>query len=152
MATKKKVEKEKTEAAFRREFIEKCYEMVMKEVLKNTKQLRKSTRLQVMTKNYNKYIIILKYGQKLCISLFTSGDIDVKLGEICHSEHKERIFEYSTDPLERQHFLERFREILKWLIPFGFGEGIVDMHTYMDYLHGIGIVEAYELVKEDWKR
>ena len=105
MAAKAKEQKEKTEAAFRREFIEKCYEIVMKEVLKESKNHYRSTRVQVTIKNYNRYITILRYGQKLCISLFTSGDIDIKVGETCHKEHRERIFEYSTDPFEKERFL-----------------------------------------------
>ena len=152
MAAKAKEQKEKTEAAFRREFIEKCYEIVMKEVLKESKNHYRSTRVQVTIENYNRYITILRYGQKLCISLFTSGDIDIKVGETCHKEHRERIFEYSTDPFEKERFLDAFKKILKWLMPFGFDEGPVDMHTYMDYIcDGHGVVEAYDLLMQDLK-
>ena len=146
-------QKEKTEAAFRREFIEKCYEIVMKEAIKESKCTQKSVRVQAATKNYNRYINILRYGQKMCICIFRSGDIDIKLGEMCHAEHRERIFEYTTDPFEKEKFLDAFKNILKWLMPFGFGEGIVDMHTYMDYVSGgTGIVEAYDLLMQDIKR
>jgi len=153
MAVKTEKPVEKTEAAFKREFIGKCYELVMKEILKESKDHHRSTNVQVTIKNYNRYISISRYGQKLCVSLFTSGDIDIKVGETCHGEHRERIFEYSMDPFEKQRFLDAFRNILKWLVPFGFDEGPVDMHTFMDYIcDGHGVVEAYDLLMQDLKR
>ena len=68
MAVKTEKPVEKTEAAFKREFIGKCYELVMKEILKESKDHHRSTNVQVTIKNYNRYITISKYGQKLCIS------------------------------------------------------------------------------------
>lgn len=150
MAKAKTEDKPKTEAAVKREFIEKCYEAVCKEILKNTRELRKTNQIQIIIKNYNRYINFLKYGQKMCIALFTSGDIDIKVGEFCHSDYKERIFEYDPDPAVQEEFLKRFKGILKWLVPAAIGEGF-DMHVFMDYIswNKGGLERCYEDMVKD---
>lgn len=101
----------------------------------------------------NRYFSVRRYGQYMNIAIFTSGDIDVTVNEACHIEHKQRVFEFTTDLYKQERFYDEFSTMLDWLLPLGFGESDIDMHTFMDYVEGSGdVIKAYESLMEDRKK
>ena len=101
----------------------------------------------------NRYFSVRRYGQYMNIAIFTSGDIDVTVNEACHIEHKQRVFEFTTDLHKQERFYDEFSTMLDWLLPLGFGESDIDMHTFMDYVEGSGdVIKAYESLMEDRKK
>ena len=73
--------------------------------------------------------------------------------EACHIEHKQRVFEFTTDLYKQERFYDEFSTMLDWLLPLGFGESDIDMHTFMDYVEGSGdVIKAYESLMEDRKK
>ncbi len=101
-------------------------------------------------KGHNRYFTFSKYGQTFKVLVYTSGDIDVVLKEICHGDCEKRIFAYTADKDEQNAFIAKYEEILSWAIP-GFCDQF-DWHAFMDYVdfkEG-DFLAAYELYKEEW--
>ena len=156
MAEEKKLSKTaqaREDAKNRRHFKEKCYEILMTKMLENSIDMRTSNKIQIQITNTNRYFSVRRYGQYLNIAIFTSGDIDVTVNEACHIEHKQRVFEFTTDLYKQERFYDEFTTMLDWLLPLGFGESDIDMHTFMDYVEGSGdVIKAYESLMEDRKK
>ena len=156
MAEEKKLSKTaqaREDGKNRKRFKEKCYEILMTKFLEYSIDMRTSNKIHIQITNTNKYFSVKRYGQYLNIAIFTSGDIDITVNELCHEEHKERIFEFTTDLYKQEKFYEKFASTLEWLLPLGFGEIDFDMHTYMDYVEGThDLISAYESLMEDRKR
>ena len=134
-------------------FKEKCYEILMMKFLEYSIDMRTSNKIHIQITNTNKYFSVKRYGQYLNIAIFTSGDIDITVNEFCHEEHKERIFEFTTDLYKQEKFYDQFASLLDWLLPLGFNECEFDMHTIRAYVDvEKGLIKSYESLMDDMKK
>lgn len=154
MAEKKisKTEQRKLDAANKKEFIGKAFQIALNALAENTADVTGGgMKVQVLFTNHNRYVHMNAYGRSTSILIYRDGNVEIKLKEFCHDPHEEQLFVFSLDKEVQEHFLIRFREIMSWLIPVSFGHCQYDFHTFMDYASGQTSIEAaYQNISEEW--
>lgn len=154
MAEKKisKTEQRKLDAANKKEFIGKAFQIALNALAENTADVTGGgMKVQVLFTNHNRYVHMNAYGRSTSILIYRDGNVEIKLKEFCHDPHEEQLFVFSLDKEVQERFLIRFREIMSWLIPVSFGHCQYDFHTFMDYASGQTSIEAaYQNISEEW--
>ena len=154
MAEKKisKSEQRKLDAANKKEFIGKAFQIALNALAENTADVTGGgMKVQVLFTNHNRYVHMNAYGRSTSILIYRDGNVEIKLKEFCHDPHEEQLFVFSLDKEVQERFLIRFREIMSWLIPVSFGHCQYDFHTFMDYASGQTSIEAaYQNISEEW--
>lgn len=154
MAEKKisKTEQRKLDAANKKEFIGKAFQIALNALAENTADVTGGgMKVQVLFTNHNRYVHMNAYGRSTSILIYRDGNVEIKLKEFCHDPHEEQLFVFSLDKEVQERFLIRFREIVSWLIPVSFGHCQYDFHTFMDYASGQTSIEAaYQNISEEW--
>lgn len=154
MAEKKisKTEQRKLDAANKKEFIGKAFQIALNALAENTADVTGGgMKVQVLFTNHNRYVHMNAYDRSTSILIYRDGNVEIKLKEFCHDPHEEQLFVFSLDKEVQERFLIRFREIMSWLIPVSFGHCQYDFHTFMDYASGQTSIEAaYQNISEEW--
>ena len=148
-----KAEQRKLDADNKKKFISMAFQAVLNEVAEATAGIPGSgSTVQVKFANQNRYIYINAYGMSAGILIFRDGNVELNLKESCHSPHTEQLFEFSLNEVDQQEFLLQFHELLKWLLPECFENGVADnFHTFMDYVGMERTVDAaYKRMCEEW--
>lgn len=149
MATKAELKKEA--AKRKREFYAKLLGVVTDSIVKNTVDAQSKLEVRIKFTGRNRYINFSVYGFKMSVIFYTQGQIVIQLDEFCHGKFEQQIYEYTDSMEEQEVCLERLKKIMDFIIPLFTGDGIVDAHTFMDYVHD-DLEIACQQVLEDWKR
>lgn len=149
MATKSELARE--EARRKREFYAKLLGVVLDAIVKHTTHMQSKLDFKVRFTGRNRYIHFSVYGFKMNVLIYTKGQVVIQLEEMCHGEYEQQIYEYTDSVEEQEACLVRLKEIMDFMIPLFTGDGIVDPHTFMDYLKE-DLEDAYRKVQKDWKR
>ena len=142
-------ENKKSKARFKREekelkqdFITRAYSTVLAVIPVQTQDGREKLKVQLTHTNYNRYIKFTVYGKSLNIQIFGDGNVTVELEEFCHNKYTEVLFEYSSNKKEQEDFLHRLEGIAAMLIKEFRDGGVLDWHSYMDYVWDVQNVDA----------
>ncbi len=95
-----------------------------------------SQHMKITMKSYNRYIKFQGFHESFDICLYRSGDIDIKMSEMCHGKYEERIYNYTENRSEQNEFLRKLRNGLADEIMEVATCRLVDYHSFMDMLHG----------------
>lgn len=149
MATKAELARE--EARRKREFYAKLLGVVMEATAEHTTHMQSKLDFKVRFTGRNRYIHFSVYGFKMNVLIYTGGQVVIQLEEMCHGEYEQQIYEYTDSTEEQEVCLARLKEIMNFMIPLFTGDGIVDPHTFMDYVDD-DLEDAYRRVLLDWDK
>ena len=149
MATKAELKKE--ESKRRREFHAKLLGIVFDVTNESMQDVQSKLDFKVSFTGRNRYVRFSVYGFKMSVLIYTRGQLVIQLEEACHGTFEQQIYEYTDNQEEQQECLERLERIMRFMIPLFTNDGIVDAHTFMDYVKD-DLEDAYARIEEDWKR
>jgi hypothetical protein len=110
---KEELQKLKLENQARRDFLNKCSEILFKEIIKLQKDKDFSFRLAYEKKKINQYFHFNKYLQKAHFLLYMNGNIVFK-EDVEYLQNELVLFEYSeSTEQEREDFLKKFKKFIK---------------------------------------
>lgn len=146
-----KVELAKEASARKREFYAKLLGVVFDTTVESTMHTQSKIDFKVRFTGRNRYIHFSVYGFKMNVLIYTKGQVVIQLEETCHDKFEQQIYEYTDSPEEQEVCLMRLKNILDFTLPLFTGHGIVDPHTFMDYVQD-DVENAYRRVLEDWEK
>lgn len=143
-------QKRKMEAEQKTSFITNAYATVLSCIAEQSKAVRASVQIRLTHQRLNRYVRFHAYGKDMNIQIFGDGNVAIELKEALHNEHREQLFEYTSETEVQDAFLAALREMVSWLIPVFLDLAIHDYHTYMDYVSDAkGVEEAYRQMVEE---
>lgn len=149
MATKAELAKEASKR--KREFYAKLLGVVFDTTVEKSIHTQSKLDFKVKFTGRNRYIHFSIYGFKMNVLIYTRGQVVIQLDEMCHSKFEQQIYEYTESLDEQEECLTRLKNIMEFMIPLFTGEGIVDSHTFMDYVKD-DLEDAYRRVLKDWEK
>lgn len=149
MATKAELAKEA--AKRKREFYARLLGVVFDVTAQNTMQTHSKLDFKVRFNGNNRYIHFSVYGFKMNVLIYTGGQVVIQVEEMCHANFEQQIYEYTESLEEQEACLTRLENIMEFMVPLFTGEGIVDPHTFMDYVKD-DLEDAYKRVVKDWEK
>lgn len=85
------------------------------------------------------------------VLIYTKGQVVIELEEACHGKFEQQIYEYTDSPEEQEACVARLKNIMDLMIPIFIGQGIVDPHTFMDYVQD-DLEDAYRRIVSDLEK
>ena len=147
MASKAELAKEASKRKL--EFYEKLLDVVVDATVENTMHTQSKLDFKVRFTGRNRYIHFSIYGFKMNVLIYTKGQLVIQLEEACHDKFEQQIYEYADSLEEQEACLTKLKNIMDFMIPLFTGKGIVDPHTFMDYVQD-DLEDAYRRVLKDW--
>lgn len=149
MASKAELAKEASKR--KREFYAKLLEVVFDATVENTMHTQSKLDFKVRFTGRNRYIHFSIYGAKMNVLIYTKGQVVIELEEACHGKFAQQIYEYTDSPEEQEACVVRLKNIMDLMIPIFIGQGIVDPHTFMDYVQD-DLEDAYRRIVSDLEK
>ena len=153
MTTEKKITKKaqkEAEKLNKHNFIQEVFMITLNTIGTCTENNRSKLRIQISEQNHNRYIKLMQYGKSMHFLIYTDGNIVLEMKEAFHNDFSQTMFEFSLDTELQREFLERYKEELVWLINEFMDIGILDFHSYMDYIfYENDYRKAYEVMKNE---
>ena len=147
--TKKELAKQERETKI--SFVNSAYSYALAVIANVTKGSRSNLDLRIKHKGGNRYINMSIYGSKLSLLVYQNGNVAIQLKEACHSDFETVLFEYTGDFDSQYEFLAYMEDYFEFLVEIFTGDGIVDPHTFMDYIScKKELISAIEAVREEW--
>lgn len=149
MATKAELAKEA--AKRKREFYARLLGVVFDVTAKNTLHTHSKLDFKVRFNGNNRYVHFSVYGFKMNVLIYAGGQVVIQVEEMCHTNFEQQIYEYTESLEEQEACLTKLKNIMEFMVPLFTGEGIVDPHTFMDYVKD-DLEDAYKRVVKDWEK
>ena len=131
---KSKAELKKEATAAKLAFISQAYTTALTLIPAQTEGSRSKLKVHLTHTNHNRCIKFSAYGRSLNLQIFGDGNVTAELEEFCHNKYTEVLFEYDPDPKAQKEFLLRFELLAAMLINEFMDCGVLDWHSYMDYV------------------
>ncbi len=134
----------------RHAFITEAATVVAKHAIPMLGLSRQNNKIIVSAKSWNRYFDLLRYGEQLMVRVYQSGDVDVTLKELSHSDVTIRLINYEEAALAPAEVIKRFEDDIICLLEdyiAGYWHILMDYMSRMNYVEG-GSVDWRTLEKQ----
>ena len=130
-----KAEQKKLETKARHEFIDAAAGVILTSIGKHLSDRTEKCSIRMNMNGKNRYFNFERFGQHLRIAVYTTGDIDFRFTESCHSTVDIRVVHYENVPENPKAALKQLKTDADLVI-----DSFLNYywHGFMDYVCHIG--------------